>query len=202
MVVKIRPGTKSDVRSLSAVLAEAFDDDPMMCWLYPDEKQRRVGLPRLFAAITRHHHLAGGGVEVAIDDAGTMTGATLWDPPGRWKQSRLSSLMMMPALARALGGRLQAGGEMDATLDQAHPSEPHWYLATIGTGTAARGRGHGKALLASRLDRCDREGIPAYLESSKVGNIPYYERFGFDVTGEIVLPRSGPTVYPMWRNPR
>jgi carbamoyl-phosphate synthase large subunit len=49
---------------------------------------------------------------------------------------------------------------------------------------------------------CDREGIPAYLESSKDRNVPYYERFGFKVTKEIALPRGGPLVWAMWRDPQ
>lgn len=77
----------------------------------------------------------------------------------------------------------------------------HWYLATIGTSSAGRGGGYGKALLRSRLDRCDAEGLPAYLESSKEDNISYYQRFGFDVTGEIRIPHGGPTVWAMWREP-
>ncbi|WP_072687842.1 GNAT family N-acetyltransferase [Rhodococcus marinonascens] len=202
MRISVRPGRRSDVNALSTVLSDAFDDDPVISWLYPDEKERRVGLPRLFAAFTRHHHLAGGGVEVAVGDDGAIGGATLWDPPAGWQHSRLSNWMMTPALIRALRGRRQVGEDIDTALHTAHPAELHWYLATIGTGTAVRGRGYGQALLASRLERCDRELVPAYLESSKASNIPYYERFGFEVTGEIVIPGGGPTLYAMWRDPR
>ena len=56
--------------------------------------------------------------------------------------------------------------------------------------------------MRSRLDRVDAEHAPAYLESSKPENVPYYQRFGFEVTGEIVLPNGGPTLWPMWRQPR
>jgi hypothetical protein len=35
----------------------------------------------------------------------------------------------------------------------------------------------------SRLKRCDQEGLPAYLESSNLGNVPLYRHFGFRVTG-------------------
>jgi hypothetical protein len=54
----------------------------------------------------------------------------------------------------------------------------------------------------SRLDRCDAEYAPAYLESSNPDNIPYYQRFGFEVTGELALPEGGPSLWPMWRAPR
>ncbi|WP_143860746.1 GNAT family N-acetyltransferase, partial [Nocardia cerradoensis] len=72
----------------------------------------------------------------------------------------------------------------------AHPREPHWYLAVLGTLPGVRGQGYGQALMRSRLDRCDAEGIPAYLESSKPQNVPYYERFGFDVTGTLAAPQD------------
>jgi hypothetical protein len=51
------------------------------------------------------------------------------------------------------------------------------------------------------LVRCDEAGLGAYLESSKPENVPYYQRFGFAVTGQIDLP-DGPPLWPMWRAPR
>jgi predicted N-acetyltransferase YhbS len=72
----------------------------------------------------------------------------------------------------------------------------------IGTDPSVRGKGFGHALLASRLDRVDAEHAPAYLESSKWDNVPYYQRFGFELTGEIKLPNGGPTMWPMWREAR
>ena len=83
-----------------------------------------------------------------------------------------------------------------------HPEEPHWYLAVLGSDPTVRGGGFGRALMQSRLDRCDAAYAPAYLESSNPDNVPYYERFGFEVTGEIVLPGGGPKLWPMWRRPR
>lgn len=202
MGVVVRPVTRSDIPALSQALAEAFDDDPVMCWILPDAARRPASLARMFAAEIRYHHLGGGGAEVAESPDGAIVGGALWDPPGRWKQSTLNSLLSLPVTAFALGRYLRVGAEVSHALESAHPHEPHWYLATIGTSSAGRGGGYGKALLHSRLSRCDAEGWPAYLESSKEANIPYYERFGFEVTGEIVVPNGGPTLWSMWRNPR
>ena len=65
MNVGVRPATRSDVGALSITLGKAFYDDPVMSWMLPDADLRRRKLHRLFAALTRHHHLARGGVEVA-----------------------------------------------------------------------------------------------------------------------------------------
>jgi ribosomal protein S18 acetylase RimI-like enzyme len=198
--LQVRPATKSDIRPLSAALARSFHDDPVATWLLPDDASRVARQARLFAAMTRHQHLADGGVEVACDGP-TIGAAALWDPPGRWQESRRAVAMMLPTLIPAMGRRLSALKLLGDLMKAEHPEEPHWYLAVIGADTAARGRGLGAALMRSRLQRCDAEHAPAYLESSKADNVPFYQRFGFEVTGELVVP-GGPTLWKMWREPR
>ena len=203
MTINTRPGRKADVAELSHALGRAFFDDPVSLWIMPDAKARATHLRKFFATVTRHHHLAGGGVEVATDGA-TIGAAALWDPPGRWKQSTREQLMMLPSFAFGFGPRLAMGRRLSELFDEMkskHPEEPHWYLAVIGSDPSVRGKGYGQALMQSRLDRVDAEHAPAYLESSKTENVPYYQRFGFEVMSELVIP-DGPTLWPMWRAPR
>jgi GNAT superfamily N-acetyltransferase len=200
--VQARPATRADVESLSKTLSRAFFDDPVMVWMLPDADLRRRRLHKLFEALTRHHHLAHGGVEVVPDDGGGVGGAALWDPPGKWRQTRGEELRAMPGLFLAFGTALRRGLLVEEMMKAAHPEEPHWYLAIIGSDPDVRGKGFGQVLMRSRLDRCDAEHAPAYLESSNPDNVPYYSRFGFEVTGELALPGGGPTLIPMWRPAR
>ncbi|MGW5381713.1 GNAT family N-acetyltransferase [Nocardia sp. NPDC003963] len=198
---EVRPARRDETDALARTLAAAFQDDPVMEWLWPDPPRRALGLPRLFATQTRHQHFGSGAVDIALDPSGAIGGVALWDAPGKWKSSSWRELRMLPQLARAFGRRLRVGKELADLMSAVHPDEPHWYLATIGTDPDRRGHGFGQALLRSRLAQCDRDGVPAYLESSKQANIAYYERFGFEVTATICVP-GGPDLWPMWRAPR
>lgn len=52
------------------------------------------------------------------------------------------------------------------------------------------------------LERCDREGTPAYLEASSARSRGLYERLGFTFTGRAVDLPEGPPMWPMWREPQ
>jgi GNAT superfamily N-acetyltransferase len=105
----------------------------------------------------------------------------------------------LPGYLRAFGRRLVIVSQYQSVAVR-HPREQqHWYLAFIGVDPARQGCGVGAALLRSRLRRCDKEGLPAYLESSKLENVPLYQHFGFHVTGALGLPEGAPVVNTMWR---
>lgn len=192
-----RPATDDDVKPVAATLARAFDDDPVMIWLFGrDERRRRRRLRRFFRLEARRHR-AHGEVLTTDDHAG----AAYWDPPGRWRESWGDLLRSLPILGPAVGPRIPRAMRGLTLIEQAHPREPHWYLAMLGTDPPAQGRGVGSTLMQPILARCDQQGLGSYLESSKEQNIAYYGRFGYTVTGEIELP-DGPTIWPMWREPR
>ncbi|MBH5335293.1 GNAT family N-acetyltransferase [Streptomyces pactum] len=203
MAHEISVARREHLRELSDVLARAFQQDPVACWTFPDPETRRRSLPKVFAAMLRHQHLRHGACEFVTADSGRIIGSALWDPPGRWKQTLVQQLISLPAYARAAGRGAARAAAMVNAMEKVHPSEPHWYLAVIGTDPDPRfrGKGHGAALMRSRLERCDRLGLPAYLEASDPENVPYYERFGFEVTGILPAPAGAPRVPTMWRRP-
>ncbi|WP_227983904.1 GNAT family N-acetyltransferase [Nocardia spumae] len=199
MKVTVRPIVASEIPELSRVLSLAFDDDPIVRWCIPSDRGRPRRAALMFATLIRHLYLPHGAVDAAFDESGRIVGGAVWSPPGAWDSGGDRSLRMLPSLARAFGLRLVAAGAMSERMSTAHPHERHWYLAIVGTDPAVRGRGYGQALLAPRLAHCDEVGVPAYLESSKFDNIAYYERYGFELRGELDVTRGGPLLWPMWR---
>ena len=200
VAIAVQQADRADVRELAHTLGRAFFDDPVMSWLIPDPGRRAKGLPVMFATMARHQFLPDGGLDIAADGP-NVAAAALWAPPGRWKVARTTELRMMLGHLRALGSDAKRGLQVADVMKKNHPEEPHWYLAVIGSDPTYRGQGFGNALMSSGLERVDAEHAPAYLESSNPDNIAYYERFGFEVTGELGLP-DGPPMWPMWRRPR
>ena len=68
-------------------------------------------------------------------------------------------------------------------------------------GAAVQGRGVGATVIRPVLDRCDADGLPAYLESSSVTNVSFYERLGFRIIWEDRPGDDGPLFRGMWRDP-
>jgi ribosomal protein S18 acetylase RimI-like enzyme len=197
----VRAFAKADLKQTSAMMARAFDDDPLMAWIFPDEQARRRRLPAFFAASMRGTGLRFDGTEV-MDVDGAIAGCATWLPPQAWLPPAWRQLVSLPGYLRTLGSRFAVAGETYGALMRVHPHQPHFYLAGIGTDPPVQGTGIGSALMRSRLIRCDATGMPAYLESSKASNVPFYERHGFTVTRELTIPRGGPRLWLMWRDPR
>ncbi|MFE5866888.1 GNAT family N-acetyltransferase [Streptomyces virginiae] len=197
----IRFARPAESGAVAALLARAFADDPVMAWMIPAADRER-GIARYFRLAQRQQRPRAGAVRVAATADGRLLGAALWSGPGAWKPSAAAELAALPRYAGVFGLRgLQRAGEVQNAMHEVHPLTPHWYLPSVGTDQGLQGMGVGSALLGQQLADCDRLGQPAYLESSNVTNIPFYEKLGFRITGEIRLPEGGPTLWPMWRDP-
>jgi GNAT superfamily N-acetyltransferase len=190
-----RTATIDDAPLVSRTLTRAFDDDPMMRWFFPDDASREAGLGRYFSTLfTRQyvHHAVCERTEAA---------AAFWVPPEAQAKA-VPDEETVQELRTILGDRAPLFGEAVENAAQHTPRQPHWYLAVIGADPATQGQGHGAALLRSGLAKADAAGMPAYLESSKPSNLPFYEHFGFTVREKLRLPGGGPELWAMWREPR
>jgi len=199
VTTEIRPVEAHDVRGMSRLLACAFEHDPWMSWIF-QESEFRVTLAQAWMRV-EVECAAIMGTSWALLDKDEIVGGTIWAPPGRdlheggtFRQLWYLVLGANPDRAGELREGLSMIGEM-------HPKEPHYYLNTVGIKPDLVGRGHGGAIIQYTLDLADQTRDACYLESSSPRNVPLYQRLGFEVVNEIVMP-NGPTMCSMWRSAR
>ncbi|HEX8052508.1 MAG TPA: GNAT family N-acetyltransferase [Thermoleophilaceae bacterium] len=192
----VRRAERSDLDEVVRTLTRAFYDDPVMRWFFPDDGNRAALNERFFRL-----RIAGLLAQEEVYTTDDHSGAACWAQPGRWEMGPLEGLMFVMRVLPMTRLRTPLLARGWSAVDAAHPKEPHWYLAILGTEPESQGRGIGSALMQPVLDDCDRNEVPAYLESSKRSNLDFYARHGFRVTEELTLP-EGPTIWPMWRDPR
>ncbi len=196
----IRRASSGDLATLARIFGAAFDTDPVGNWFMRSDSKRKQAIGLMFGEIIRRVFIAHDECYLTTD----ATGATVWmPPPGQMTLSAWGRLAFLPTIVRVTGvRRLRRLLALAALTEEKHPKTPHFYLYAIGTLPEMHGRGIGSALIRAVLERCDREGIPAYLENSKERNLPFYEGHGFETTEQIMVPHGGPPMWLMWREPK
>jgi GNAT superfamily N-acetyltransferase len=190
---RIRKMRDSELPAVAGVLARAFYDDPAMSWVFRHDDRRLAKTERFWTV--RLGYMAPQEQVYVTDD---LSAAAVWTLPDRWHVSWRETGEMARMMLNHRLPMLFAGLQR---LEKSHPHEPpSFYLAVLGTDPPHQGQGLGSALMQPVLELCDRDGVPAYLESSKERNVDFYSRFGFRVMEEVQLPR-GPKMWPMWRDP-
>jgi len=190
MTEPVRVLEEAELERTLALECLAFATDPIMRWVFPDPAAYLEAFPRLARAMAGPA-FAHGSAYVEAE----FRGASLWLPEGVHSDS---DAMKEAVLAFMEPSRLEAAAPFFEQMAAHHPEEPHWYLPMIGVDPAHQGKGVGSALLARALHDVDATGLPAYLESSNPANVPLYQRFGFEVVGEIRAAGS-PAMFPMSR---
>jgi GNAT superfamily N-acetyltransferase len=186
-----RRATEEDVPDLARTLAAAFFHDPAFAWVYPAATRRSEILPRWFEIVIDE---ILPYQEIMTTDA--IVAGAVWIPPGAEVDERVWTAL--GEMSEEYAPRLAQFVEL---LEERYPDDPHHYLFAIGTRQEWQGQGLGSALMRPVLEVCDRDAIPAYLEATSEHNKRLYLRNGFEVVGEIPLP-DGPSLWPMWREPK
>jgi len=196
MAIAVRSATADDIPPISRTLAKAFANDPVKLFLCGG-KELTVETTMPFFTVFQRIQLPHGHV-YTTDDHGA---AAIWAPPGGWKVPPMQIVRHTPTFLKLYGLRFFGNLGVLSDLERRHPTEPHYYLEFIGTDPAHQGKGLGTALIQPMVERADVEGVGMYLESSKLSNVSFYSRFGFEVREVLTHRRNGPKQWLMWRDP-
>ncbi|MFD5400805.1 GNAT family N-acetyltransferase [Streptomyces griseorubiginosus] len=194
MGVAIRTADADDRELVTRLLDAAFQDDPVSGWIFPGEEYRRATHPRLMAAFV-DIVMAEGRIDVTENGAA----CALWLPVPAESAEEEDGFAQLREALDPDNERIELIGTLTA---EVHPAgRAHEYLWMIGVAPGRQGEGLGTALIGSVLERCDREGVPAYLEASSERSRGLYERLGFELVERPLELPDGPLMWPMWREP-
>jgi GNAT superfamily N-acetyltransferase len=183
-----------EVARIADLVATAFSPLPPAGWLVPEPEQRHGVLAGQFALVVAHA-LRHGEVWRTLDH----TAVAVWFhadgppiPPIPDYADRLQA---------ATGAHRGRFDDFDKALDRVHPGAPHHHLAMLAVHPDHQGCGLGSALLRFHHRYLYRRRVPAYLEAASDRNVGFYSGHGYRLAGPpIVLPDSGPSLWPMWRS--
>jgi ribosomal protein S18 acetylase RimI-like enzyme len=203
MGVAIRRAGADDREVVVGLLDEVFRNDPVSSWIFPDPEHRLRKHGTLMGAFADQVFAEGridmteDGKAVALwlsmpaagDAAEAEDGAHGDDDPAAFREAVDPANERVEQIARIMG--------------ESHPTDrAHEYLLLIAVDARLQGRSRGTELISAVLERCDREGVAAYLEASSERSRGLYERLGFVFTGRTLDLPDGPQMWPMWRDPR
>jgi ribosomal protein S18 acetylase RimI-like enzyme len=196
MALEISQAGPERVHRLVEVLARSFADDPIIRWPFPTDGNHEEQCRELFRILDEPFAETGW-----LWEAGDAAGVALWIPPdggARFLEIELETRDAIDAMTEDDGIRYRA---FWAWIEDHLPSDPHWFLDHLAVAPEHRGEGLGRALVDLGLGFARRDGVPAFLETARPGNVGYYERLGFRVVAEEHAPGGGPRLWFMRFDP-
>lgn len=192
------PLSPAQVDQASAVLCRAFYHDPLVEYVVPDETRRARVLPSFYRIVVRYTVRYG-----EVYTTPQVEGVACWLSPGNTTPSTWRLLRVAPSALFAFGFAEQSRNiTYSRYTDDLHAravSGPHWYLWGLGVEPSRQHQGLGGQLIQPILARADHDGLPCYLETTRQVNVPFYERHGFTVVSDGVVPTTALRVWGMRR---
>jgi GNAT superfamily N-acetyltransferase len=181
-MTSVRPASVADRSRTVGLIADAFADDPVIRWIFPDDATYAARAAAFFGFLFDVRIEVGG---VWVTGGGEAT--ALWSPPNAGPPEWVDRTWDQVAAGLA-PDEVERCDRWDAAVAPHHPSTAHWYLGVLATAPAHQGQGHGPSVAGPGIDAAARTGLPAFLETGVRRNVELYQRMGFVVTGVIDDP--------------
>ena len=192
---QVRTATLEDLSVIVETAARSLDAEEMLRWSFGEDRfEERI---RSHFTYYDGENARRGWIRLAADGAGIA----VWIPPGAREEHEAIGAAPPGGEAEILGDHAERHAAFWEWVGQHEPSKPLLYLSHIGVVPEHQGEGLGSALMRDGLARADRQGVPTWLETSRVNNVAYYERFGFVTAVDEDAPDGGPHIWFMGRDP-
>lgn len=182
---------KKDIERSAEVSAKAFLDYPMMKYIFGD-KLTLENVMTVQRFLITYGVLYGEAYASSPDFEGIM----LYSDSRKYNFSLYRSLRCGILSLIKMGGKEGADiGKRFNEFDQftliKHKElikEPHQYLMLIAVDPEKQGQGYGSKMLSPLLELARERGLPCYTETHGEKNLAMYQRCGFQLVSEDLVP--------------
>ncbi|MDP2891525.1 MAG: GNAT family N-acetyltransferase [Bacillota bacterium] len=193
---------KKHYDAAAALLAEAFMDNPLFCYLFPDEKTREKVLPLIFRSTVEVFSTAGDAYATSESMEGIFFARRTGEKgPGIFTFLRIAvkSLKLIgrvPLIKTIRRGKriARSTSEMYRYISS---FKDYLWLDMIAVGKKYRGQKFMSRMMRQILAGADNNHIPCVLETESPVNVEIYRHFGFKLGKEIAAVDGGLTYYVM-----
>ena len=196
--------TPEDVKEAIKVAGDAFQDDPIMVFSYPDEEERKQNA--LYGFYMVYNYGIKYGLTYAISK--NLEGIIIWLPPDKvypstWTMMRYGGLYTI----RKVGLKLKAMKrsmkvfKFEEERHRALAPFDHWYFQNIAVKSEEQGKGYGRLLIRTMLKTVESDGLPIYVETNTEKAASIYQKYGFEVLEYTVIPETPVPLWCMLRKP-
>ena len=186
-VIVVRELDEADLPSAVGIVARGMRDNPLhIAALGSDTETRGHRLIRMFTVALPL--IFSKGIVLGAFDGATLVGIAGMVAPGRCQPSLAEKLALMPRMIPAVGGGAFARvGRWMGVWAQHDLKQPHWHLGPLAVDAHLQGSGIGTQLMKEYCARLDRAYAAGYLETDKISNVTFYQRFGFQTIGSAAV---------------
>ena len=196
---------KKDIPKVGAVLADAFQHDPVWTTFFEGEAKTKIDpIVGAFYESSTKYCLKYGK---AYATSKNLEGIGAWVPGNLaemtiWRQIRsgafftgMKAVMMGNRLGLNMGAMMRILEPVQAARMSNMRDRQFIYLQILGVATKLQGQGLGKMLIQALIRDSEQSGVPVYTETTLENALMVYKKFGFKVLNQITLP-----VYniPLW----
>ena len=173
-----------ETEQVADVLARGMRDNPMHVVAFGSDPERRE--QRLYRLFSRMLSIMDLSVLVARDEDENVVGVLGMAAPGNctWAVSTGQRLRMVPVMLPMGPGTTHRMTQWMGKWSSHDPADRHWHLGPVAVEPCLQGQGIGSQLLETFCEQMDEVGEMSHLETDKIENVHFYERFGFSIGGE------------------
>lgn len=165
------------------ILSLSFDDNQSVNYIILQDEKRRA---RIRALMDYSFEVCYRFGDVWLSDDRKACALVLY--PHLKRTTLISIWLDAQLIFKAIGiANISKALEREAMIKKRQPKEKMAYLWFIGVEPTEQHKGIGSWLLQQIFVEANEKGLPVFLETSTQINLPWYERFGFEIYDRLFL---------------